>query len=264
MPKTSTERSRECRERKRQNKPPKQPPKTGAQRAREYRERRKLLKNSAAPRLPLSIPEIPTTDFIHSPSDLSCSSSTSTSATKTLDTNYITIKSSLKELNKKPCGNLFGVVCNVCGRLWSEDDVRKISETHLQCARAEFHQLDLNNLTASKCCIEAVNRSRLPTSKGFKNPLGQPLQFRELTLVSESHTSPQTPFTQIRRTQHGTGRYEIFGEDVNVPLDVNIMIAQLPGNTDDASLCQNRASIIGRCGVRSEDPTLVSADDLQR
>lgn len=45
MPKTSTERSRECRERKRTQTPLiKKPPKSGAQLVREYRARRKALK----------------------------------------------------------------------------------------------------------------------------------------------------------------------------------------------------------------------------
>uniref|UniRef100_A0A1B0BZI0 Protein krueppel n=1 Tax=Glossina palpalis gambiensis TaxID=67801 RepID=A0A1B0BZI0_9MUSC len=45
MPKTSTERSRECRERRRARNPPRKPPKTGAERVREFRARQKELKN---------------------------------------------------------------------------------------------------------------------------------------------------------------------------------------------------------------------------
>ncbi|GFV00018.1 uncharacterized protein TNCV_4056911 [Trichonephila clavipes] len=99
--------------------------------------------------------------------------------------------------------NPFGLSCSVCDRLWFERDLKE-------------------------------NANKIPTlsrSNGFRyppKPSGLPL----LDPISIRLISPRLKFMQIRRLRY-EGNYGIVGQVINVPVDVNNMVQQLPRRIDD-------------------------------
>ncbi|GFX16167.1 transposable element Tcb1 transposase [Trichonephila clavipes] len=53
------------------------------------------------------------------------------------------------------------------------------------------------------------------------------------TFVTERLISPRIPFMQIRRLRHVLGQFGIYGQVINVPIEVNTMVNSLPRNIDD-------------------------------
>ncbi|GFY10453.1 helitron_like_N domain-containing protein [Trichonephila clavipes] len=69
---------------------------------------------------------------------------------------------------------------------------------------------------------------------GFKYPpFPQHLKNFPLDLVTERLISPRIPFMQIRRLRHVLGQFGIYGQVINVPIEVNTMVNSLPRNIDD-------------------------------
>ncbi|GFU35938.1 uncharacterized protein TNCV_4030361 [Trichonephila clavipes] len=98
--------------------------------------------------------------------------------------------------------NLFGLPCSVCDRLCT--------------------------------CSKSIDANKIPTlsrSNAFRyppKPSGLPL----LDPISIRLISPQLPFMQIPRLRY-EGNYGIVGQIINVLVDVNNMVQQLPRRIDD-------------------------------
>ena len=72
----------------------------------------------------------------------------------------------------------------------------------------------------------------LSTYNGFWYPeISQNLP--ALDIVSQRLISPRIPFMQIRRLRHVHGQYGIYGQVINVSVDVNTMVTKLPRNVED-------------------------------
>ena len=69
-------------------------------------------------------------------------------------------------------------------------------------------------------------------SNGFKYP-PYPTHLPKLDLISERLVSPRLPFMQLRRLRYIHGSTSIVGQIINVPVDINNMVNQLPRDIDD-------------------------------
>ena len=55
----------------------------------------------------------------------------------------------------------------------------------------------------------------------------------KLSLIEERLISPRIPFIQIKRLRHFHGQFGIYGQIINVPVDVDKMVTSLPRNDDN-------------------------------
>lgn len=103
---------------------------------------------------------------------------------------------------------------------------------------AEFNGVDeFNHITASVCrsCHATFLRNSIPklsVTNGFVYP-PIPSFLPKLNPVSERLISPRIPFLQIRRLRHAHGQYGVVGQIINVPVEVNTMVQQLPRSLSD-------------------------------
>ncbi|KAG5864679.1 hypothetical protein JTB14_001610 [Gonioctena quinquepunctata] len=86
-------------------------------------------------------------------------------------------------------------------------------------------------------CFMQIKKQKIPplsVHNGFKYPpIPECLKDFPLDLVSERLISPRIPFMQIRRLRHVHGQYEIYGQVINVQIEVNTMVQLLPRQVDD-------------------------------
>lgn len=100
---------------------------------------------------------------------------------------------------------------------------------------AEREGMDANaNIRAYASCFQTLDRGRLranSTCDGFSYP-PKPGCLPELDPISVRLILPRIPFMSITRLRRD-GQYGIIGQVINVPVDVNSMIQQLPRRLDD-------------------------------
>lgn len=137
--------------------------------------------------------------------------------------------------------NDFGYACDICDRLWFKKDLKYLQNTDAT-PKIEFIRTLLSNIAILKIkicstCFTAIQKERIPplsVYNGFKYPpLPDCLKDFPLDLITERLISPRIPFMQIRRLRHVHGQYGIYGQVINVPIEVNTMIHQLPRQVDD-------------------------------
>lgn len=90
-----------------------------------------------------------------------------------------------------------------------------------------------NYSLCSNCYTSLANEKMPQMSKwnGFTYPL-IPIDLPELDIISERLVAPRLPFMQIRRLRRDFS-YGIIGQVINVPVDVQDMILELPRQLDD-------------------------------
>ena len=84
-------------------------------------------------------------------------------------------------------------------------------------------------------CFASLNKGKIPlmsTYNGFAYP-NLPTDLPNLNLIEQRLISPRIPFMQIRRLRHQNGQYGIYGQIINVPVEVNTMVKLLPRNIDE-------------------------------
>ncbi|CAG5043985.1 unnamed protein product [Parnassius apollo] len=84
-------------------------------------------------------------------------------------------------------------------------------------------------------CYTSLGKEKIPlmsTYNGFAYPK-IPSHLPTLNLIEQRLISPRIPFMQIRRLRHVNGQYGIYGQIINVPVEVNTMVKQLPRNIED-------------------------------
>lgn len=231
MPKTSTERTREWRERQRLYTAPKRPPKDAAQRCREYRARQKLFRVALQGHLspPITPPAVdndgnPVVDPLRLDDDPDEPYS-----------KFHANHSGHREFDKKNVDNPFGFVCGICDRLWFKDELKKITPENQQFLTTKFPEANFNDVMVCNCCALSMRRKHVPTNaklNGFSYP-PRPPHLPNLDLITERLISPRLPFMQIRRLRHVLGQYGIYGQIINVPVSVDTMVYSLPRNIDD-------------------------------
>jgi hypothetical protein len=122
----------------------------------------------------------------------------------------------------------------VCDRLWFRKDLKSPTTNHVAVLRTEFDNPNLAEFSVCNTCHRSLNYKKIPPlakTHGFRYPL-KPCGLPNLDPISERLISPRLPFVQIRRLRH-EGSYGIVGQLINVPVNVNNMVRQLPRQLDD-------------------------------
>jgi hypothetical protein len=105
---------------------------------------------------------------------------------------------------------------------------------HVAVLRTEFDDPNLAVFSVCNTCSRSLNSKKIPPlarTHGFRYP-PKPRGLPNLDPTCERLISPRQPFMQIRRLRH-EGSYGIVGQVINVPVDVNNMVRQLPLRLND-------------------------------
>ncbi|RVE40724.1 hypothetical protein evm_014625 [Chilo suppressalis] len=132
--------------------------------------------------------------------------------------------------------NTFGHSCAVCDRLWWVKDLSQTSSIHENILQKILpNYVCGTNVDICSTCKAALSKEKIPlmaTYNGFSYPI-IPSDLPTLNLVEQRLISPRIPFMQIRRLRHVHGQYGIYGQIINVPIEVNTMVNHLPRNIND-------------------------------
>ncbi|XP_029708282.2 uncharacterized protein LOC109400233 [Aedes albopictus] len=97
--------------------------------------------------------------------------------------------------------------------------------------------LETTGLSACVTCRTSLKHGKVPllaVSNGFQFPeYPSNPHLPPLDPISERFISPRLPFMQIRRLRFAAGSYGIIGQVINVPVDVDQMVRELPRQLDD-------------------------------
>ena len=129
--------------------------------------------------------------------------------------------------------NGFGSPCDVCQRLWFRRDLANAKDSHF-CILSPVFEDASSYFRICKTCERSLDRNKMPTistSNGFEYP-NKPDFLPPLNPVSSRLISPRLPFMSIRRLRRD-GAYSILGQVINMPVDVDNMVNQLPRQLDD-------------------------------
>uniref|UniRef100_A0A6P7FX48 Uncharacterized protein LOC114335154 n=1 Tax=Diabrotica virgifera virgifera TaxID=50390 RepID=A0A6P7FX48_DIAVI len=153
---------------------------------------------------------------------------------------YNTHYSAHLQMKNQLFDNNFGHACDICDRLFFKIDLKVLKNdngTHNIHFIRTLLTNDISAISVCKSCFPLIKQNRVPifsVYNGFKYPdFPENLINVPLDLVLERLISPRTPFMQIRRLRRINGQNEIYGQVINIPIDVNTMINKLPRNVDD-------------------------------
>ncbi|XP_024944920.1 uncharacterized protein LOC112494970, partial [Cephus cinctus] len=103
--------------------------------------------------------------------------------------------------------------------------------------RTFLPDVDPHSIAVCSTCRSSIHKKSIPNMavyNGFEYPtIPANLQNCLLDLVFERLISPRIPFMQIRRLRHVHGQYGIYGQVINVPVEVNTMVNKLSRKTND-------------------------------
>ena len=132
--------------------------------------------------------------------------------------------------------NTFGHTCAVCDRLWWKSDLKKASNVDKNLLQTIILNYESSSsIDVCSTCKVSLDKKKIPilsTYNGFKYPT-IPSYLPTLNLIEQRLISPRIPFMQIRRLRHVHGQYGIYGQIINVPVEVNTMVKKLPRNIED-------------------------------
>ncbi|CAG9828115.1 unnamed protein product [Diabrotica balteata] len=265
LSKTSAERSKAYRERKKAIKEgmkdlnPKRPPsKTSAERSKAYRNRKKqnndgIIVHSASINIQELLLQLQKQSHgVHSLScnDLNVNLQQLPQSEKNIVSilnlpesiiealpysHYALHQKAHKYFNEKFIENRFGYGCDVCDRLWFEKDLKQVDEKNEEVLKKILNFINLKEVKVCTTCSTAIKKNNIPdlaVINGFKYP-DVPCDLPKLDLISERLISPRLPFMQIRRLRHLQGQCGIYGQVINIPVSVNNMVTSLPRDIDD-------------------------------
>lgn len=139
----------------------------------------------------------------------------------------------VNHFNKVFYSNPFGFACDVCDRLWFKSDLKRVKESHFNILQQAFGDL-CHSFMLCASCKRSLDRNRMPsisTTNGFKYPEISP-ELPTLDQISARLISPRLPFMAIRRLLRD-GAYGIIGQVIDIPVEVDNMVRQLPRHLDD-------------------------------
>lgn len=133
--------------------------------------------------------------------------------------------------------NEFGYACDVCDRLWFKQDLVKVTPREINVLKEDFegHDYQVENFKICSTCRQSLSHNRIPhlsQTNGYKYP-DHPSALPPLDPITERLISPRLPFMQIRRLRRDFGTYKIIGQIINIPVEVDNMVTQLPRELDD-------------------------------
>ncbi|GFY14469.1 helitron_like_N domain-containing protein [Trichonephila clavipes] len=119
-------------------------------------------------------------------------------------------------------------------KMSSDGGKRKRQEDDEESEGTNFSNDDINQKKIDELQLKKKVQNKTRLYNGFKYPpFPQHLKNFPLDLVTERLISPRIPFMQIRRLRHVLGQFGIYGQVINVPIEVNTMVNSLPRNIDD-------------------------------
>lgn len=146
-----------------------------------------------------------------------------------------------RQFEKDFVENEFGYVCDIFDRLWLKNDLKYLRNNdttrNIVFIRTLLSDINIQEIKVCSTCFTAIQKQRVPplfVYNGFKYPpVPDCLKDFPFELVTERLISPRIPFMQIRRLRHVHGQYGIYGQVINVPIEVNTMVNLLPRHVDD-------------------------------
>ena len=138
------------------------------------------------------------------------------------------------EFHKQFTQNSFGQACKICDRLWFKNDLKNLNDENMKFVKTFLPNVDEHSIAVCSTCRTSIQKKSIPQMavyNGFEYPIiPNNLLNCPLDLVSERLISPRIPFMQIRRLRNVHGQYGIYGQVINVPVEVNTMVNSLPRN----------------------------------
>ncbi|CAG4966584.1 unnamed protein product [Parnassius apollo] len=151
-------------------------------------------------------------------------------------TNYRKHSTSNINFYKEFTRNSFGHSCIICDRLWWKGDLKKSTSKHESILKTILQNYIPGKIVqVCSTCYTYLEKEKIPlmsTYHGFAYPK-IPSHLPTLNLIEQRLISPRIPFMQIRKLRHVNGQYGIYGQIINVPVEVNKMVKQLPRNIED-------------------------------
>lgn len=146
-----------------------------------------------------------------------------------------------REFHKDFIENDFGHACDICDRLWFQKDlkifVNNDTTPNIEFIRTMLKNVNVTEVKICSTCLNVIKKNRVPSLSVYNEfeypPFPENLKSFPLDLVTERLISPRILFMQIRRLRHVHGQYGIYGQVINVPIEVNTMVHTLPRNVDD-------------------------------
>lgn len=146
-----------------------------------------------------------------------------------------------REFQKDFVENEFGHACDICDRLWFKNDLKYIPNNdtgpNIEFIRTMLLNVATLEIKICSTCFTVIKKQRIPplsVYNGFKYPpVPENLKEFPLDLVTERLVSPRIPFMQIRRLRQVHGQLGIYGQVINIPIEVNTMANVLPRHVDD-------------------------------
>ncbi|GFR06380.1 helitron_like_N domain-containing protein [Trichonephila clavata] len=127
----------------------------------------------------------------------------------------------------------FGHKCNVSDRLRFLRSLKPTKEKHLPLLNNTFFEELVACFKLRATCKNSLDSDKVPTLSRLNGFVYLAKQHRlpALDPISARLISPQLPFMRIRRLRYD-GSYGIIGQVINVPVDVDTMVPQLPSQLD--------------------------------
>ncbi|XP_047522181.1 uncharacterized protein LOC125061088 isoform X2 [Pieris napi] len=150
--------------------------------------------------------------------------------------NYRKHSTSHIDFYKDFTSNSFGHSCIICDRLWWKRDLKMSTSKHENILKTILQNYTPGEIVqVCSTCYTSLEKGKIPlmsTYNGFSYPK-IPSHLPTLNLIEQRLISPTIPFTQIRRLRHVNGQNDIYGQVINVPVEFNTMVKQLPRNIQD-------------------------------
>ncbi|XP_011302899.1 uncharacterized protein [Fopius arisanus] len=140
-----------------------------------------------------------------------------------------------REFNRKFVQNPFGLVCNICDRLWFKNDLTRLPNHFKRLVSVDFPEADLDNMIICKHCTTSLSYNHIPIfakSNGFQYP-ERPDYLPQLDPISERLISPRIPLRKIQRLRHVNTHFEKLIQIINIPVAENNMVHHLPRDMND-------------------------------
>lgn len=108
---------------------------------------------------------------------------------------------------KKFTENKLGAVCNICERIWFQDDLKFITTDGARVLLQPGHFESVAGFVGCQTCRNSLRDGRVPVlsvTNGFTYP-ELPSDLPPLDIITERLISARLPFMQIRRLCHARG-----------------------------------------------------------
>lgn len=131
--------------------------------------------------------------------------------------------------------NQFGFACDVCDRLWFKNDLSKISKNHSKVLKNCFNNETFTDFLVCGTCKKSLSKSKIPNlakSNGFNYPKLL-CDLPNLNCIERRLISPRIYFTHIRRIRYDSNSQKVTGQIINIPIEIDEMVKNLPRNLDD-------------------------------